>query len=99
MAMITGQSSAVSNVIVGKILRKESGAGIPNLLVDLFDLDAWPDPESGDGALARDATGAAPAPSTPANVAALYKLGDRIGSVITDGSGQFRFDVIPKDFN
>lgn len=99
MATATGPSSAISNVIVGKILHKESGAGIPNLLVDLFDLDAWPDPESGDGGIARDATGAAGSVSIPTDVAALYKLGDRIGSVITDASGQFRFDVIPKDFN
>jgi hypothetical protein len=97
--MTIAPSPAVSNVIVGKILHKESGAGIPDLLVDLFDLDVWPDPESGEGAIARDATATAASVSTPTNVEALYKLGDRIGSVITDASGHFRLDVIPKDFN
>jgi hypothetical protein len=99
MVIISEQSSAVSNVILGKILHKESGAGIPDLLVDLFDFDAWPDPEEGDGTSGRDSTGDAGSARLPTDVAALYKLGERIGSVITDASGQFRFDVIPKDFN
>lgn len=34
--------------ISGKILHKESGKGIPDLLVDLFDLDKWADPERRD---------------------------------------------------
>jgi len=97
MATVIDPSTAVYNVVVGKILHKdESGVYQPidNLLVDLLDLDNGPDPESGDGAIARGAT-----LSTPADVAALYKLGDRIGSAITDASGRFRFDVVRKDFN
>jgi hypothetical protein len=98
MDTLTDRPSAVSNVVVGKILHKESGRGIRNLLVDLFDLDAWQDPES-DGVIARDAAGAAASVPRLTDIASLYKVGDRIGSAITDASGQFRFDVTPKDLN
>ena len=32
--------------ISGKVLQKETASGISNLLVELFDIDNWPDPES-----------------------------------------------------
>jgi hypothetical protein len=96
MPAVIDRSAAATNVVVGKILHKESGAGIPDLLVDLFDLDAWQDPELADGTITRTARSA----DTPVtDVPALYKLGDRIGSVITDDAGNFRFNVRHRDFN
>jgi hypothetical protein len=83
-------------MISGKILHKESGNGIADLLVDLFDLDHWPDPESRDSTvIRRDVAGTITLP----DIADLYKMGDRLGSVITDAAGNFRFDVTSADFN
>src|SRR5258708_5914059 len=86
----------VSNVVSGRIIHKETGNGIANLQVDLFDLDNWPDPELQDGnVIARAATNAA----STTDISTLYRTADRIGSVITDDTGKIEFNVIPKDFN
>jgi hypothetical protein len=103
MPTTNDSSSSVSNVILGKILHKESGNGIADLLVELFDLDNWADPEGADtttiarenSGVARDAT----APLAGADVAALYKTADRLGSVITNSAGSFVLEVTSKDFN
>jgi hypothetical protein len=83
-------------IISGKILHKESGNGIADLLVELFDIDSLADPESGDSTvIARDAAGAV----APTDISNLYKMEERVGSVYTDASGNFRFDITTKDFN
>jgi hypothetical protein len=41
--MATKELQAASNTISGMILEKETGRGIGKILVELFDLDAWPD--------------------------------------------------------
>jgi hypothetical protein len=103
MATASGSSSSTSNIISGKILHKESGNGIADLLVELFDLDNWVDPEGGDSAvIERSTDGTARDPTAPifsGDISSLYKVADRIGSVITDSSGKFVFEVTPKDFN
>ncbi|MBZ5650805.1 MAG: hypothetical protein LAO18_10010 [Acidobacteriia bacterium] len=92
--------------ISGKILHKESSSGISNLLVELFDIDNWPDPESAAPIILRDSS----VPATPAvspidssaalpDITALYKFADRVGSCLTDSAGQFAFEVTAKDFN
>src|SRR5215471_1732573 len=86
----------VSNIISGRIIHKETGEGIPNLQVDLLDLDDWPDPEF--PIILGPAPAIGPVPPPP-DISALYRMVDRIGSVITDTSGNIRFEVIPNDFN
>jgi hypothetical protein len=89
-------TQGVSNIVSGRIIQKETGSGIANLQVDLFDLDNWPDPElKEDGVVERSASSAASA----TDVGTLYRTADRIGSVITDESGQIAFEIVPKDFN
>ena len=100
MAFADGSTPATSNVISGKILHKESGKGIADLLVDLFDLDSWDDPEGAQ-------TGPGAAPSVPSHIASLasgdisnlYKVSKRVGSVCTGASGEFLIELTPKDFN
>src|SRR3989304_1418948 len=87
-----------SNVISGKILHKESGDGIPNLLVELFDLDNWADPEgtSSPVILRTGAPASPPDPATAAavgDIATLYKSADRLGSRITGETGEVSFEV------
>jgi len=81
----------VSNTISGRIIHKETGDGIANLQVDLFDLDDWPDPEL-NGDIARVA-------GDGLDVVALYKNGSRMGSVVTDDAGRIEFSISSKDFN
>jgi hypothetical protein len=103
MASAIGTPAAASNVISGKILHKESGNGIADLLVELFDLDSWADPEIKDaGTIAREGPGT---PSDPmssiarGDVSGLYRIAERIGSVITDASGKFVIEISARDFN
>jgi hypothetical protein len=84
-------------IISGKILHKESGSGIADLLVELFDLDKWSDPEDPKNP---SEVAADPAAVIDANdVPSLYKVAERVASEITDASGQFTFQVTTKDFN
>ena len=103
MANVIASPPAISNIVSGKILHKESGDGIANLLVDLFDLDDWADPEGGDSSvIASDASVILRDPSASivvGDISTLYKTADRIGSVITDASGKFVFEVTSRDFN
>ena len=88
------ETSMKTFTISGKVLHKESGIGVPDLLIDLFDLDKWSDPESRDSS-------SPPAISTNGlpDIADLYKTGDRVGSSYTDANGMFRFEVTDFDFN
>src|SRR4051812_9620725 len=69
------------NEISGQIIHKESGAGIPNLLVVVFDFD--PNTRSED-----PSTGGTPTVSIalPPDLG----IGDRICTLITDRLGQFK---------
>lgn len=93
----------VSNIVSGKVLHKESRNGIGDLLVELFDLDAWADPEGGESATAgRDAASIARDPLSliGGDIANLYKLGKRVGSAATKKlSGEFVIKLTPRDFN
>lgn len=93
------EAVAATHLVSGKILEKETKAGVADLLVELFDLDAWADSEikGADGQTARSATNVRPA--IDKDIAGLYADADRIGSVITDAQGRFTFEIIPKDFN
>ena len=103
MATASGSSPSTSNIVSGKILHKESGNGIAGLLMKLFDLNNWADPEGGDSAvIARSTDGTARDPTATiirGDISSLYKVAEQIGSVITDSSGNFVFDVTSKDFN
>ncbi|CAN7261571.1 hypothetical protein LJR225_001250 [Phenylobacterium sp. LjRoot225] len=92
--MAAAEPFAASNFITGKILNKESGQGVPDLLVELFDLEAWPDPEGREGG---DRVAAPPA--FDGDVGNLYKFAERIGSEITDRNGLVSFQISPADFN
>ncbi len=89
-------------IISGKILHKESGNGMADLLVDLFDLDNWADPEGGDSsATARDAAEIARDPMSiiSGDISNLYKVGKRVGSASTKPSGEFAIQLTAMDFN
>jgi hypothetical protein len=100
--------------ISGKVLHKESSSGIANLLVELFDIDNWPDPEGGSSSvILRDSSPPSSiAPTVPAasvapmasssglpSINTLYQFADRVGSCLTDSAGQFAFEVTARDFN
>ncbi|HEY9261164.1 hypothetical protein [Chitinophaga sp.] len=86
-----------SNTISGKILHKESGAGLADLLVVLVDLDKWADPETAGGpVIARSSTAVN---NGGINISDLFSAGDRIGSVLTNTEGEFYLEVTSKDFN
>ncbi len=96
--MTIGKPTTVASyVVTGMILHKESGRGLRNVLVDIFDLDTWLDPETSDaGAMARSATSTT---SQTPDLSTLYRACDRIGSASTDESGAFSFEILPRDFN
>ncbi|MBO9728698.1 MAG: hypothetical protein J7623_08680 [Chitinophaga sp.] len=86
-----------SNTVSGKILHKETGIGLADLLVVLVDLDKWADPENaGTPVIARSSTTNG---NGGANISELFNAGDRIGSVLTNAAGEFYLEITPKDFN
>lgn len=104
MATVSGSSETISNIISGKVLHKELGKGVPNLLIVLFDIDHNLDPEEYDGPVVKKTVDGLNAAigvnSTPfPDISSLYQYGDRIGSTLTNASGEFSFEVAPKDFN
>jgi hypothetical protein len=72
------------NTISGKIVQKESGLGIPDLLVVIYDLDPGTRPEEVITIAGSTGLGIAPAVATP-----VESPGDRLGSVLTDAQGAF----------
>ncbi|HEY1338352.1 MAG TPA: hypothetical protein VGF59_12615, partial [Bryobacteraceae bacterium] len=66
------------NTISGRVVLKDSGAGIPDLLVVIYDVDPLTKPEE----QIPDSGGGAPPPENLAG-------GDRIGSVLTGRDGSF----------
>src|SRR2546423_1004795 len=99
----TADRSSATNVVSGKVLHKETGAGIPHLLVELFDLEAWSDPEvkveAGADWAAGNGERAAAAAVYAGDVLSLYKVAERVGSAITDERGGFTFRLTAEDFN
>jgi len=102
MATASASAAVPSTTITGKVLHKESSQGLADLQIDLFDLEAWADPEGADAAIV-SRTGETPPDAIAAlergDLSSLYKLADRIGSVATDANGRFTLDVLPRDFN
>ncbi|MCD6679159.1 MAG: hypothetical protein LT102_00660 [Burkholderiaceae bacterium] len=91
MAATTG-SAATANTLYGKVLLKETGAGIPDLLVVVYDLDpgirsdeGFPDSPS------IDRTAPLPAPGAAT-------LGDRLGSILTSSDGSWSLAYADDDF-
>src|SRR5262245_13817132 len=64
------------NTIRGKVVVKESGDGVPDLVVVAYDVDPASDPDEDAAALASSSG----------------LVGDRIGSVLTDEDGAFELD-------
>lgn len=83
--MAANPKQAMSNRLSGKVLLKESGAGIPDLLVVVFDVDQ--DVRS-------DETFGGEGPRSNPPIGVPTTLGDRIGSVLTaeDGSWTLTYD-------
>jgi hypothetical protein len=85
--------------ITGKILNKETGVGVPDLLVVIFDIDNFKDE---DVSQSPPVERTAPA-STNSSWASLSGIinsnADRLGSVVTDANGYFAFEIQHKDFN
>ena len=103
MATASTPPATFSTIVTGKILHKESRNGIGDLLVELFDLDEWADPEGGESAATgRDAASLARDPLSliGGDIANLYKLGKRVGSAATKKlSGEFVIELTLRDFN
>lgn len=95
--MTSAEALRIVNTVSGKILEKETGRGVGDLLVELFDIDAWPDPESsgGNGEVVERSASAPPV----FEVSALYKVAERMGSTLTDTAGRFTLEVTRQDFN
>lgn len=75
-----------TNSIYGKITLKESGVGIPDLLVVIYDLDPNARPEEELGEM------------SPSGIRTATILGDRIGSVLTSVDGSFRLAYEDSEF-
>lgn len=85
------------NQVSGKVLLKETNAGIPDLLVEIYDLDP--------GTQAEEVSGSNNAPlvisTTPAisiSVPQSNLPGDRLGSVLTGQDGSFKLEYEDADF-
>ena len=96
----------IVNTINGKITLKETGLGIPDLLVVIYDLDPGTKPDefikslvnstnepSGGLSPAKPITGGGKEP-----VNTLGFLGDRIGSVLTAQDGTFKMTYVNEEF-
>jgi len=79
-----------TNVISGRVVLKETGIGVPDLLVVIHDLDPGTVPEEATGT-SRGRGGIAPAAVQPG-------LGDRLGSRLTDTAGAFTFSFEDEEF-
>jgi hypothetical protein len=75
------------NKVTGKILFQETGIGIPNLVVTIYDVDF--------NALPKDVL-----QNSPMKVVSFWEhlQGDRLGSVLTDGDGAFVLEYEDKEF-
>lgn len=84
------------NKVCGKILLKETNAGIPDLLLEIYDVDPNTKPEE---AIATPlAGGIAVLPGISTGVPPLQLIGDRLGSVLTDPGGCFNLEYEDAEF-
>ncbi len=80
-----------SNVIFGKVILKESGLGIPDLLIIIFDRDSNTHAHDIKKQLSYKRGGDASALKTTG-------CGGRLGSVLTSIDGQFSFEYHDQEF-
>src|SRR5438128_119436 len=78
--------------IFGRVLVKETNAGIPDLVVAVFDFDAQ---SPGAGDTARDTVAVTPVAAARSELSRnnLARLQNRLGSILTDGSGNFDLPI------
>jgi hypothetical protein len=81
------------NKISGRVVLKETGVGIPDLLVVIHDVDPGTTPEE-----ALPATSASSRTATTLAAASRVGLGDRLGSRLTTASGAFDFEYEDEEF-
>ncbi|MBK7108745.1 MAG: hypothetical protein IPH61_06260 [Bacteroidetes bacterium] len=99
MATTNTTKQEFPNHISGKISLKDTGAGIPNLLVIIYDLDPGAKPEEFINSLSVDfpkAKAIIKEGEMPKNT--LGFLGDRLGSVLTTADGTFELNYENKEF-
>jgi hypothetical protein len=96
MAVNLSSLPETTNIVSGLILNKDTCQGIRNLLVVLFDLDAWNDPENEKAGVITREIGTI---TTNPDLNMLYTMADRVGSVLTDENGRFLFEINKRDFN
>jgi hypothetical protein len=82
-----------ANAISGRVVHKESGIGIPDLLVVIYDLDPGTDPDD-----VSSYPEGGEAERGGESETARGELGDRIGSRLTDREGAFRFSFEDEEF-
>ncbi len=98
--MATTASTPAYRSVAGLILNKDTNLGVRNVVVELFDLDGWTDPEASNGQTGVILRGATTSTTVDApDLTSIYKIAGRIGSVITDVKGAFSFDFSSRDFN
>lgn len=85
-------SPTTANSLSGKVLLKETGAGIPDLLVVIYDLDPGVRPDG-------DFPGSPPIDRTaPISAPGATPLGDRLGSILTTHDGSWSLTYEDVDF-
>ncbi len=111
MTPVTTNAPVSTHVVAGKVLCRETSEPVMNILVEVFDVDEWADPEvaqiavttnvaGGDGGFDDAGTTNGHAETTPGDFTKLYASpSSRIGSAVTDASGAFRLEFSPRDFN
>jgi hypothetical protein len=77
------------NRISGKVLQKETGVGIPDLLVVIYDLDPGTRSEE---------EFPTPAPPTTGPLPVTAFLGDRLGSVLSGADGSWALEYQDSEF-
>lgn len=83
----------MSNKVCGKVLLKETGVGIPDLLIEIYDVDPKTEPEIIVQFTQNNPDFAASSPDFWQNFS-----GDRLGSVPTNESGKFELIYEDSDF-
>ena len=87
--MATSSREVSANRISGKVLLKETGVGIADLLVVIYDLDPGVRPEE---------EFAAPAPPTVVAPPVIASPGDRLGSVLSGADGSWVLEYDDSEF-
>lgn len=102
MATANSPAPPISNVVSGKVLHKETRNGLGDLVVELFDLDEWADPEAeASPDPRRDAASIARDPLSllGRDITNLYRIAKRVGCASTKLSGEFVIELTARDFN